>query len=177
MCISFGFINFELTDTVLTGVKKDDKERRKWSQDLYGIDASDPNLYDMVIYIKRLTVGDAVDMICDSISKNQFKTTPESQRIIDDLAMSAAIHIILIDVEPDIRVYVDKNTAFIETQAAICAEESLVKEIREVTETFEGISDVKITLLFSGLDYKKTTFLCIALSAIVSICYFKQFIV
>lgn len=126
-------------------LEMDDKERRKWSKDLYGIDTSDSNLYDMVIHIKQLTVNDAVDMICDRVTKDQFKTTPESQRIIDDLAMSAAIHKILIDVEPDIRVYVDKHTAFIETQAAICAEEKLVKEIREVTETFEGISDVKIT--------------------------------
>ncbi len=48
------------------------------------------------------------------------------------------------DVGSDINVCVDKKTAYIETEAALCAEESFVKEIREVVETFESISDVKI---------------------------------
>jgi cytidylate kinase len=126
-------------------LEKDDEERRKWSQDLYGIDTADPSLYDLVVHIKQLTVDDAVDMICDLVSREQFKTTPESRRMIEDLALSAAIFKALIDVEPDITVCVDNRTAFIETEASICAEESLVKEIREVAETFEGISDVKIT--------------------------------
>ena len=126
-------------------LEKDDEERRKWSQDLYGIDTADPSLYDLVVHIKQLTVDDAVDMICDLVSREQFKTTPESQRMIEDLALSAAIFKALIDVEPDLTVCVDNRTAFIETKASISAEESLVKEIREVAETFEGISDIKIT--------------------------------
>jgi hypothetical protein len=84
-------------------------------------------------------------MICDCVSKEQFRTTPESQRMIEDLALSAALKKALIDVEPDIAVCVDNHTAYVETQAAIFAEKQLVKEIREVTDTFEDISDVKIT--------------------------------
>ncbi|MGD9055005.1 MAG: cytidylate kinase-like family protein [Desulfobacterales bacterium] len=125
-------------------LEKDDEERRKWSQRLYGIDTADPSLYDLVVHIKQLTVDDAVDLICDIVSKEHFKTTPDSQRKIEDLALSAAINKALIDVGPDISVCVDNQTAFIETEAAICAEESFVKEIREVVETFEDISDIKI---------------------------------
>jgi hypothetical protein len=58
--------------------------------------------------------------------------------------LSAAIDKALIDVGSDISVCVDNRTAFIETEAALCAEESFVKEIREVVETFEGITDIKI---------------------------------
>jgi cytidylate kinase len=125
-------------------LEKDDEERRKWSQRLYGIDTADPGLYDLVVHIKQLTVDDAVDMICDCVSKPHFKTTPESQLMIDDLALSAAINKALLDVGPDISICVDNHTAYIETEAAIRAEQSFVKEIRDVVETFEGISDVKI---------------------------------
>ena len=125
-------------------LEKDDQERHKWSQSLYGIDTADPILYDLVVHIKQITVEDAVDMICDLVSKEQFKTTPESQRQIEDLALSAAIQKAMIDIEPDIKVCVDKKIAYIETEAAIGAEESLVEEIRQVAGTFEGISDVKI---------------------------------
>jgi cytidylate kinase len=125
-------------------LEKDDEERRKWSQRLYGIDTADPGLYDLVVHIKQLTVDDTVDMICDCVSKEQFKTTPESQRMIEDLALSAAIEKALIDVGADVTVCVDNQIAFIETQAPIRAEGRLIKEIRNVAEAFEDISDVKI---------------------------------
>ncbi len=125
-------------------LEKDDEERRKWSKRLSGIDTADASLYDLVIHIKQLTVDDAVDMICDCVSKEQFKTTAESQSMIEDLALTAAIQKVLMDVGSDINVCVDKKTAYIETEAALGAEQSFVKEIRDVVETFEGISDVKI---------------------------------
>jgi len=125
-------------------LEQDDKQRREWSQDLYGIDTADPSLYDLVVHIQQLTVNDAVDLICDTVSKSSFQTTAESQRMMEDLALSAAIHKVLMDVEPDIKVCVDNQTAYIETQSALGAEEGLIKEIRAVTETFDEISDIKI---------------------------------
>ena len=125
-------------------LEKDDRERREWSLSLYGIDTADPSLYDLVVHIKQLTVDDAVDMICDCVSKEQFKTTPESQRMIEDLALSADMQKALMDVGPDIEVCVDNKIAFIETEAAISDEVNFVNEIREVVETFDGISDIKI---------------------------------
>ncbi len=125
-------------------LEKDDEERRKWGQRLYGIDTTDPTLYDLVVHIKHITVDDAADMICEFISKKQYKTTPESQRMIEDLALTAAINKELIDVGHDINVCVDNGTAFIETEAAVGAEERFIKDIREVVETFEDISNVKI---------------------------------
>ena len=125
-------------------LEKDDEERRKWGQALYGIDTADPSLYDLVLHIKQLTVDDAVDMICNCVSKEQFKTTPESQRMVEDLALSAAIYKSLIDLGPDIKVCVDHGTAHIETEAAITDEDKWIDEIRSVTETFEGITNVQI---------------------------------
>lgn len=126
-------------------LENDDKERRKWSQELYGIDTADPILYDLVIHIKRLMVEDAVDIICDCASKTQFKTTSESQLMIEELALSAALHKALIKMDPNIKVCVENHTAYIETEAAISDEKRLSDEIRQVAETFDDITDVKIT--------------------------------
>jgi hypothetical protein len=89
-------------------------------------------------------VDDAVEMTCDCVSKEQFKTTPESQRQIEYLALFASIHKALIDIEPDIKVCIDDHISYIETEAAIGAEKRLIEEIREVIGAFEEISDVKI---------------------------------
>lgn len=70
-------------------LKKDDEERRKWSIQVYGMDPWDSRLYDMVINICTLSLDDAVDLIYGALQKPTFRTTPQSQRLIDDLAISA----------------------------------------------------------------------------------------
>lgn len=62
----------------------DDEQRRKWSLYLYGIDTRDPELYDLVIHIKNVTVEDAADIIEHAAKLDHFKTTPESQQVVED---------------------------------------------------------------------------------------------
>lgn len=77
------------TEEALYVLKKDDEERRKWGIQVYGMDPWDSRLYDMVINISTLTLEDAVDMIYGILQKPTFRTTPESQRLVDDLASAA----------------------------------------------------------------------------------------
>jgi cytidylate kinase len=71
-------------------LQKDDDERRRWGLQVYGVDTWDPVLYDMVLYIKSLTVDDAVDLISKAAQLPRFQATPESQRLLDDMAEAAA---------------------------------------------------------------------------------------
>ena len=77
-------------------LKKDDEERRKWGIQVYGMDPWDSRLYDMVINICTLSLDDAVDLIYGVLQKPTFRTTPESQKLVDDLALSAKEQIELI---------------------------------------------------------------------------------
>ncbi len=70
---------------------KDDEERRKWTQNLYGVDPWDASLYDLVIHIKRLSVDDAVDFIAQAAERPCFQTTPEAQQKMDDLALGCRV--------------------------------------------------------------------------------------
>jgi cytidylate kinase len=72
-------------------LKNDDNERRKWSKYLYGIDTSDPSLYDLVIHIKKITTDDAADIICHTVGLEHFKTTPESQKALNSLLLAARV--------------------------------------------------------------------------------------
>ena len=64
---------------------RDDQERRKWAMHLYGADAWDATLYDLVIHLKTISVEDAVSLIMHTLEFSGFKTTPESQQAIDNL--------------------------------------------------------------------------------------------
>ncbi|MGD8835402.1 MAG: cytidylate kinase-like family protein [Desulfobacteraceae bacterium] len=54
-------------------LQKDDEERRKWSQHLYGIDPLDSSLYDIVLHIHKILVDDAADIICHTAGLKDFQ--------------------------------------------------------------------------------------------------------
>jgi cytidylate kinase len=68
---------------------KDDEERRKWSKNLYGIDTWDPSLYDLVIDIKCISVDAAVDLIKCTLQGPCFQSTPETQKLVDEMSLAA----------------------------------------------------------------------------------------
>ena len=70
-------------------IVRDDEERRKWSYYLYGADAWDATLYDLVIHLKTITVDDAVNIISQVVQLPGFQTTAESQQAIDALVNAA----------------------------------------------------------------------------------------
>ena len=70
-------------------LKNDDEERRKWGLQIYGTDTWDSRLYDMVINISTLTIEDTVEIIAAVLQKPRFQLTPDSKKMIADLAISA----------------------------------------------------------------------------------------
>lgn len=76
-------------EVALRILKKDDEERRKWSIEVYGTDTWDSRLYDMVINISSLTLEDAVDIIYGVLQKPTFQSTPESRKMVADMALVA----------------------------------------------------------------------------------------
>ena len=70
-------------------IMRDDEERRKWALYLYGADAWDATLYDLVIHLKTITVDDAVSLISHALELPGFQTTPQSQEAIDSLVEAA----------------------------------------------------------------------------------------
>ena len=67
------------------------QRREKWSKFLFGADPNDRSLYDMVIDLSRKSIPEAFEMIRGSISLPQFQPTPESAKMIEDLALAAKL--------------------------------------------------------------------------------------
>jgi len=82
-------------------LRKEDKELRKWSLRLYGLDFWDPILYDLVIRIKPMTVDDAVEVISSVVKLPCYQTTPESQQILNNSVLAAQVKAALVEEYPD----------------------------------------------------------------------------
>ena len=128
-------------------LKKDDKERKKWSEHLYGIDTWDPTLYDLVLHIHKITVDDAVDIICHVARLKHFQMTPESQKAMDDLALSAEVKAALIDTKPDIEVSADNGVVHIGTEAPLVQESIWTQKMEKIAKAIPGVKEIRIKVL------------------------------
>lgn len=71
-------------------IKRMDEERNLWVKALYHVDRNDPTTYDMVINLERITIESACEVVCRTVEA-EFRTTTESQRIMDDMVMATDI--------------------------------------------------------------------------------------
>lgn len=94
-------------------LKKDDEERRKWGLQVHGVDSWDSRLYDIVLHINTLTVDDAVQILFETIQKPIFKTTEESKDKLENFALAAKVHSMLIEYSPHVKVSIKDRNVYI----------------------------------------------------------------
>ena len=122
---------------------KDDEERRKWSLQLYGMDTWDSRLYDMVLNIQNLRVEDAVDILAETAGKPVFQTTPESRRILENLALAARVQATLVKVDPMVGVSAEDGTVTIATgQKALAANSDVLAEMKRLAQSVTGVKEI-----------------------------------
>ncbi|MEW6674269.1 MAG: response regulator, partial [Thermodesulfobacteriota bacterium] len=127
-------------------IHKLDKQRKKWSQQLYGIDTSDPSLYDMVIHIDTITVNDAVDIICKKVGLKRFQTTSGTRQKMEDLSLAADVKAQLIDFKPAIHVRAQNGSV------KVTANESATRKLkgeerRKIADSVPGVKQLQIDTL------------------------------
>jgi cytidylate kinase len=138
-------------EEALNVLKRDDEQREKWSKYLYGINTRDPALYDLVIHINRINADDAVDIICSIVSLDKFKTTPVSQKNINNLSVAAEVKAALIDLKPDIKVSASDGIVSVITKARESEEKSLTKDMKRIVKDIPGVKDLKVQVQFTDI--------------------------
>jgi cytidylate kinase len=128
-------------------ILKDDEERRKWTQSLYGVDPWDSHLYDLVLRVHKLTVADAVDFICQAALREAFKTTAASQQKMDDLALACQVKAALIDSFPDVAVTSEYGNVLVFTKGS----DRLTHRLQNRTKELRGgIGEIKYIEVHAG---------------------------
>jgi hypothetical protein len=125
-------------------ILRDDQERRRWTQTLYGADPWDSALYDLVIHINKFTVDDAVDFICRAAQLEQFQATRESQRKVEDLALASRIKAELIEHNHELSVTSDYGNVIIYTKIEGIFHQKLEKKAKEIAHKMEGINHIEV---------------------------------
>jgi cytidylate kinase len=131
-------------------LKKDDEERRKWGLSLYGADTADSRLYDMVLHIKTLTVEDAVEVLFQAASRPGFRTTPQSQKILEDLSQAAQVQAALVTGFPGTRVTAKGGKIFVSSvETSLLMEREVIAEVNKIARKVPGVEEVTVSTTHS----------------------------
>lgn len=121
-----------------------DEERSRWSRHLYGIDASDPSLYDMVLNLRSLSIDDAVELIAQSAERPGFRRTPETNRILDNFALAAQVEAVLIAEFPQAKASARDGKVFVAIHGPMGLEKGLTEKARDLVSFVEGVKQVTV---------------------------------
>jgi len=131
-------------------IRQDDNQRKKWSRSLYGIDTEHFSLYDLMIFIKDISVDDAVDIICRTAAGESFQTTTRSQKAMDDLVLASQVKSRLIAMKPDIEVYADDRIVSIKTAVQVSHQDNLTQELKNVALSVPGVKAVHVETFWTS---------------------------
>jgi len=79
------------TADALAHIRELDKNRTQWTRYLYKVDIEDPRLYDIIINIASMSIDAACEIICSAARCETFKTSPESKRVLNNLALKLRV--------------------------------------------------------------------------------------
>ncbi|MFH1130946.1 MAG: cytidylate kinase-like family protein [Pseudomonadota bacterium] len=125
-------------------VNKLDRERRKWTKSLYGVDPWDPSLYDLLLNIPRFEVNDAVELICEAVKKKQFATTAASQQQMEDLAIASQVKAALIEKHPNAFVASTYGNVLVYCAAGDRSARRIKSDVSEICSKIKGVNNIEI---------------------------------
>lgn len=126
---------------------RDDEERRRWGMHLYGLDTWDPMLYDLVIHIDNMGIEDAVAIILQALQRPCFLTTQHSQRLLDDLTLSAQVEAALVKEFPKVAATGKNGEVFVGVRASLVDEEAVTTKVKRIAEKVEGVKMIHVNVV------------------------------
>jgi len=79
-----------------------DNARSRRLMAMFGADWRDPNRYDVILNIGKMSREGAKRIIVEAAKLEEYQLTPESQRVFDNFALASRVHAVLFT-SPDIR--------------------------------------------------------------------------
>ena len=134
-------------------IEKVDKERRQWTRFLFDVEWDDPQLYDIVLNVSRMSVDTASEMIVRLAERPEFQATRESATAMEDLALrSRASAVLVTDARTKSAVLTVTAEDGVVTVTGTTQSPALIDAVPEVVRLVDGVKDVRssVRLLREG---------------------------
>jgi cytidylate kinase len=133
-------------EEAIRGLEELDRRRANWMMWLHGVDANDPTGFDLVVNLEHISIPEACAIAAQTANRC-FQTTPESQRIMDDLALTTEIRAV-IGVDSGIsddRIEVEAKDGVVSIRANVRSL-SDADDVRKLVQQIPGVREVQTKL-------------------------------
>lgn len=130
---------------------RDDEERRRWSRRIFGKDNHDLSLYDLVVNPGKMGQEEAVEMICQAAKLADQQCTPQSQRLLQDLALAAKVRAKLMANHANVRVSASDGVITLDTRANGTTAPRILRTIVGLAKQVEGVDEVRVNMHVGAL--------------------------
>ena len=125
-------------------VRRARKLRSRWSMAAFGLDETDPALFDLVISLSQIDQEEAVKIITSTVGYRRFSPMTYSVHCLQDLELSARVRAAMLKQFPDVRVRARSGTLVVETAALKRERRKRMKAIREIAGAIPGVRYVEV---------------------------------
>jgi cytidylate kinase len=142
-------------DEAVDYIRHVDDDRIRWTKFIYGVDWSDPSLYDMVLNLENASIASACEIVTHAAVQVEYATTPEVRTALKDFVLGCRVRVALAanqqtrGIEVDVRakdgvVEITGNmpAAGMLTHASSRAEDEIFRTARGV----EGVKQVLLSI-------------------------------
>ncbi|MEO5696002.1 MAG: cytidylate kinase family protein [Burkholderiaceae bacterium] len=124
-------------------VRRSDQAHASRMHAVFGVTWGDPLLYDLVLNTERLTVDSCVQLIRDIAARPEFAETPQSQALVQGMALEAHITSALIadDDTHDVRVTIESRNGIVTLTGIVLSDQERART-EQVAAGVEGVKSV-----------------------------------
>ena len=130
----------------LAYIQKVDRDRKNWTQFLYGVNWEDPALYDLVLNLEAYEIEDACEIVATAARKHKcFEFTGECRGQMEDLAISSRVRANLAINPPTshLEFEVSSHKGVVSIRGKVADTDEL-EEVKRVASAAPGVTDLNV---------------------------------
>ena len=120
------------------------QEQRKWSEAAYGLDQTDPSLYDLVIALGKVERGKIIEIICDMVGYRKFQPMTYSLNCMKDRALAAKVRRELVGSYPGAGVEARDGTVVVNIKSGRMRQRKKQEQVRQLAGDIPGVRHLEV---------------------------------
>ncbi len=138
-------------DEAVEYIYKMDEARQKWTRYLYGVDWTDPSLYDLVVNLENVTPEDASETIVHLVRRQRcFDFDERCRQMMEDLALASRVKadLALDDATSHLEFDVTATQGVISIAGKLSGP-GLIRQVERVARQVPGVKEVNLSGLLT----------------------------
>ncbi len=136
-------------------IKQSDISAYSWTDFLFGKEAVDRSLYDMILPVGNQPLEKSVKLIIDNCHKTSLLETEESKQAVADMMLAAMVEKALLQKGHNVEVTADQSNILLEVNKSVFNFSSLAGELKKIAEGVPGIKNIEV---IRGREYETSVY-------------------